>query len=147
MIYPATCFFPSSICDSGAPIRGLFYTDSNFNNIKIPLIKGQLAAGSVMFVLCFLYIIIYIITIIRVQRDKTTPDVYPEAPNTFPAVPTGPDGLIIAPPAVNVRPPKPASPLYHRPTMVVDNGDGRVNDLLCPTCSTTMAVTVRKKPQ
>jgi len=118
----------------------------NFNNIKIPLIKGQLAAGAVMFVLCLVYIIIYIITSVRVSKAKVTPDDYPPAPYTMPVVPTGPDGMIVVPPATNIRPLRVAAPLYHRPTMVIDNGDGRTNDLLCPTCNTTMAVSVRKKP-
>jgi hypothetical protein len=147
LFYPTTCFFPSSICNSGAPTRGLFYTDSNFNNIKIPLIKGQLAAGAVMFTLCLIYIVIYIITIVRVNKAKAAPSVHPQTPYGLPVVPTGPDGMITAPPVTNIRPHRAASPLYHRPTMVVDNGEGRTNDLVCPTCSTTMAVTVQKRSQ
>ncbi len=146
MVYPTTCFFPSATCKSSAPIRGLFYTEANFNNIKIPLIEGQLAAGAVMFVLCLIYIIIYIVTSIRVKKNKTTPDGYPQGPYTSPMVPIGPDGMITAPPVSNIRPHRAASPLYHRPTMVIDNGEGRTNDLLCPTCSTMMAVTVKKRP-
>jgi hypothetical protein len=146
MIYPTTCFFPSNVCSSSAPIRGIFYTDANFNNIKMPLIKGQLGAGSLMFVLCLIYIVIYIITSVRVNKAKTAPTVYPQTPYSLPVLPTGPDGMITAPTGV-IRPPRTASPLYHRPSMVIDNGDGRTNDLLCPTCSTTMAVTVRKRPQ
>ncbi|CAF4724024.1 unnamed protein product, partial [Rotaria magnacalcarata] len=63
----------------------------------------------------------------------------------LPVLPTGADGMIIAPPIMNVRAHRAGSPLYHRPTMVIDNGDGRANDLTCPTCTTTMSVTVRKK--
>ncbi len=144
--YPSTCFFPSSTCFSLGTYRGVFYSVSNFNNIKTPLIIGQLAAGGVMFVLCLIYIVIYIITTIRVHKAKTPPMVYPQTPYIMPRVPTGPDGMITAPPITNIRPTRAASPLYHRPTMVLDNGEGRANDLLCPTCSTMMSVTVRKKP-
>ncbi len=145
LYYPWTCFLPSSTCFSLGTYRGVFYSQSNFNNIKTPLIIGQLAAGGVMFVLCLIYIIIYIIRAIRVQKAKASPMVYPQAPYTMPRVPTGPDGMITAPPITNIRPTRAASPLYHRPTLVIDNGEGRTNDLLCPTCSTTMSVTVRKK--
>ncbi len=145
LIYPATCFFPSTTCYSVGSSRGVFYSVSNFNNIKTPLIIGQLAAGALMFVLCLIYIIIYIITSIRVQKAKAPPAVYPQAPYTAQMIPTGPDGMITAPPITNIRPTRAASPLYHRPTMVIDNGEGRANDLVCPTCSTTMAVSVRKK--
>jgi hypothetical protein len=143
LISPTTCFFSSTICSSSGSSRGVFYTDSNFNNVKIPLIKGQLAAGAVMFVLCLIYIIIYIVTSVRVSHPQVAPSVYPQAPYTLP---TGTDGMIIAPPVANIRPHRAASPLYHRPTMVIDNGEGRTNDLLCPTCSTMMSVVVRKRP-
>ncbi|CAF1051979.1 unnamed protein product [Adineta steineri] len=152
IIYPTTCFFSSSICNGLGTTRGLFYTYSNFYNIKIPLIKGQLAAGAVMFVLCLISIGIYIITTIRVYRAAKRPIVYPQTtpysvpPYSMPPLPTGPDGMVIAPPALNVRPPKPGSPLYHRPMIILDNGEGRTNDLVCPTCSTMMNVSVRKKP-
>ena len=96
-----------------------------------------------MFFLCLIYVVIFIITLIRVHRAKSAPHVYPQAPYTLP---TGPDGMIVAPPVYNVRPTRAASPLYHRPTMILDNGDGRANDLLCPTCSTMMAVSVKKRP-
>jgi hypothetical protein len=112
----------------------------------LSLIKGQLAAGSVMFVLCLLYVVIYIVTLFLIRRAKTPQSIYPQAPYQLPMVPTGPDGMITAPPAVNVRPPRMGSPLYHRPTIVLDNGEGRTNDLLCPTCSTMMNVTVKKRP-
>ena len=144
--YPSTCFYTTSTCTSTGITRGLFYSTSNFNNIKTPLIIAQLAAGGVMFVLCLIYVAIYIITVFRVHKVKTPPIVYPQAPYPMAPVPTGPDGMIVAPPMTNIRPTRAASPLYHRPTMVVDSGDGRTNDLLCPTCSTMMAVTVRKRP-
>ncbi len=141
-----TCFFPSSTCKGSGSTRGILFTQWNFDNIKIPLIIAQLSAGGVMLLLCLLYIVIYIITVVRVKRAKTPPDVHPQMPYTLPVVPTGPDGMITVPPITNIRPTRVASPLYHRPTMVLDNGEGRTNDLLCPTCSTMMSVSVRKRP-
>jgi hypothetical protein len=107
------------------------------------LIIGQVAAGGVMLILNLIYIIIYVVTSIRVRQAKTPQSVYPQS--TY-QLPTGPDGMIIAPPPVSIRPPRTGSPLYHRPTMVIDGGDGRTNDLVCPTCSTLMNVTVKKRP-
>lgn len=146
LVNPSTCFFPTSTCKGNGTIRGLFYSQSNFNNIKVPLIITQLVAGGIMLLLLLLYIVIFIVTIVRVHRAKSPPSIYPTTPYTLPVVPTGPDGMIVAPPVTNVRPTRIASPLYHRPTMVVDNGEGRTNDLLCPTCSTMMAVSVKKRP-
>lgn len=146
---PSTCFFPTSVCKSNGTTRGLFYSKSNFENIKTPLIIGQLAAGGVMFFLCLIYVVIFVVTLIRVHKAKSTPNVFPQAPYALPTVPplpTGPDGMILAPAYNTVRPTRVASPLYHRPAMIVDNGDGRANDLLCPTCSTMMAVSVKKRP-
>ena len=144
---PTTCFFATSICNS-ATARGVFYSDTNFNTYKIPLIKGQLAAGAVMFVLCLIYIIIYVVTVIRVRKAKTAtaPSGFPQAPEQLSGVPTGPDGMMSAPPIGNIRAARAISPLYHRPMIALDLGDGRINDLLCPTCSTMMAVTVKKRP-
>ncbi|CAF1250081.1 unnamed protein product [Rotaria magnacalcarata] len=142
LLNTSACFFPTSACNSTGLSRGLFYSTSNFNNIKIPLIKGQLGAGCVMFVLCLTLIIIYIVTAYRASPNRHNSTVHPLGQNSLP---TGADGMIIAPPIMNVRAHRAGSPLYHRPTMVIDNGDGRANDLTCPTCTATMSVVVRKK--
>lgn len=98
-----------------------------------------------MFVLNFVYIMIFAITTIRVHNAKMLSHVFPQTqPHAM--LPTGPDGMILAPPMMNIRAHRGASPLYHRPALILDNGDGRVNDLLCPTCSTMMAVSVKKRP-
>jgi hypothetical protein len=133
IVYPNTCFFPSSTCDSSGLARGLFYSPSNFNNIKMPLIEGQLAAGGVMFILCMVYIIIYIITIVRVQRAKQPSSVYPQAQNPYPVLPTVSNGIITAPPVANYYPPSTA------------NGDSRTALLVCPACNTTMNMTATKR--
>ena len=146
MAHPTTCFFPSSTCSSS--IRGLFYTKQNFDNIKIPLIIGQLVAGALMFILCLVYILIYILTVLRVRKANTATSIYPQAADTFPNVPTGPDGYITAPPVTNVRALRAASPLYHRPTAGVSTAGDRPHDLQCPNCNSTMIVSVTKtQPQ
>jgi hypothetical protein len=130
IIAPTTCFFQTSICDGSAATRGLFYTSSNFNDIKIPLIKGQLAAGAVMFVLCLVYIIIYIVTAFRVHRAKNPPIIHPQVQNF---VPTVSNGVLTAPPAHT-----------HYPPTAHNNGDGRITQIVCPTCNGALNMTVRK---
>ncbi len=134
IVYPSTCFFPSSTCAMSAPARGLFYSAANFNNIKIPLIKGQLGAGAVMFVLCLVYVIIYIITSIRVHRAKQSPTVYPQAENPYPVLPTVSNGIPTAPPMTGYRPPSTSS-----------NGDSRIALIVCPTCNTVMNMTATRR--
>ncbi|UJR33172.1 hypothetical protein I4U23_020628 [Adineta vaga] len=151
--YPTTCFFPSDVCSSSSNTRGVFFSTTNFYNVKIPLIKGQLAAGAVMFVLCLICIAIYIFTAMQVYRVSKPSTTYPPtqytstatAQNIPPVLPTGPDGLIIAPPLQNVRPRKPGSPLYHRPMIHLDTNDVHTNDLICPTCNSVMALTLHNK--
>ena len=145
LFHTTTCFYSFEKCHSSAPTRGLYYTKERFNDIKLPLIRGQLAAASLMFVLCLIFIIIYIKTAVQVGQPKTAPSTHLQTEYQRPEVPTGPDGMITPPRAENVRAQRAGSPLYYRPTIVVDNGDGRTNDLQCPICRTTMAVTVRKK--
>ncbi|CAF1073065.1 unnamed protein product [Adineta ricciae] len=156
--YPTTCFFSTDICTSSSYTRGIFYSVRNFYDVKIPLIKGQLAAASVMFVLCLISIALYIFTAMRVyQANKLSTISSPSNQYTLPStttvpptyspstLPVGPDGLVTAPPAVNVRQAKPGSPLYHRPMIHLDHAEHHTNDLICPTCSSTIALTLEKK--
>jgi hypothetical protein len=131
LFYPSTCFFSSTICSSSGYSRGVFYTSSNFNNIKIPLIKGQLAAGAVMFVLCVVYIIMYVVTSVKVNKTKQSPTIHPQMQNAYPMVPTVSNGMINAPPTT-----------YNRPVV---NNEARTTELVCPTCNTTMSMTARKQ--
>jgi len=117
-----------------APARGLFYSEANFNNIKIPLIKGQLGAGAVMFVLCLIYIIIYITTSIQVHRAKQSPSVYPQVENPYPVLPTVSNDMMTAPPMTDYRPPS-----------TISNGDSRTTLLVCPTCNTVMNMTATRR--
>jgi len=134
IINPTTCFFSSTVCNnSSASALGVFYSQSNFNNIKIPLIKGQLAAGAVMFTLCLAYIIIYIINI-RAHRFKQATSVHPQVPYSLSYPPAVSNGILTAP-ATNYSPP-----------VVPNNGDGRNAELVCPTCHTVMRMTAIKRP-
>jgi len=130
---PTTCYFSLTICSSSASQRGVFYSQSNFYNVKIPLIKGQLAAGAVMFTLCLFYIIIYIITSIRVHRVKQPTIVHPQVPSSLSYPPAVSNGILTAP-ATNYIPP-----------VVPNNGDGRGTELVCPTCHTVMRMTAIKR--
>ena len=56
------------MCNSSGSLRGVFYSTENFQDIKIPLIEGQLAIGVVMFAFCIDYIIIYVV--IRIHLKK-----------------------------------------------------------------------------
>jgi hypothetical protein len=136
--YPNTCFYPTSTCSSTGYTRGLFYSTSNFNNIKIPLIKAQLAAGCLMFVLCLVYIVIYSITVFRVYRSKKSPSIYPQA--QLPAIS---NGIITAPPP----PPPPPSVNYYGKTMPVVNYGNQTPIIVCPTCNTTMDMYTGKRVQ
>ncbi len=128
---PTTCYFSYSICTSSASQRGVFYSQSNFYNVKISLIKGQLAAGAVMFTLCLFYIIIYLIKV-RPQRFKQPTRVYPQVPYSLSYPPAVSNGMYTAP-ATNYGPP-----------VVPNSGNGR--DLVCPTCHTVMRMTAIKRP-
>jgi hypothetical protein len=128
---PTTCYFSLSICSSSGSARGVFYSQSNFNSIKIPLLKGQLAAGVVMFTLCLFFVIIYM-TSVRPQRFKQRTSVYPQVPYSLSYPPAVSNGISNAP-ATN----------YGRP-VVPNNGDGR--ELVCPTCHTVMRMTAFKPP-
>lgn len=127
LVYPSTCYFPSAICTGNGTIRGVLYSSSNFNNIKIPLIKGQLAAGSVMFVLCLVAIFLFILTAIRVHNEKKLATVYPQ---TFVQTPYG------------VVPTSAVSP--YRPMTVMDPQTGRLTEIECPTCTSKLGMSVRQ---
>lgn len=62
IIQPATCFFPTTLCNSTAKIRGPYYSEDRVTDIKSPLIKAQLAAGVIMVAFSIDYIIMYIAT-------------------------------------------------------------------------------------
>ena len=138
IVHPTTCFFSSSICSSSDHSRGIFYSDANFNNIKMPLIKGQLAAGAVMWVLCIIYVIIYIITAIRVHKGKQSPIIYPQVSNAYPVLPTVSNNMVMPPP------PPPLTNYY--PPMTIPNSDVRTTVLTCPTCNTVMSMTASRRP-
>ena len=156
IVSPQTCFFPSSVCNSSASTRGLFYSDYNFTYIKIPLIKAQLAFGVLMFFLCIAYVIIYIVTSARVHRAKYPKVVYPQmqnqlmtpgaVPNTalpIQPVPTYPTHFPHYPSTI---PGYPFPTTIYPPSALLINGENRATELACPTCKTMMNMTATKRP-
>ena len=67
---PTQCFFSTSCSSLGYSYSwyGLSNTDILYN-IKVPLIRGQLAAGVLMLVSCMIYIVIYALTAYTVSRS------------------------------------------------------------------------------
>ncbi|UJR14013.1 hypothetical protein I4U23_001012 [Adineta vaga] len=160
---PTTCFFPTSVCTSSAPTRGLFYTQYNFDYVKMPLIKAQLGAAVLMFLLCTAYVIVYIITSIRVYRAKRPQTIYPQTQNPFVGPSAVSNGMLTMPPAgtypahfhnypqqftgyptPTVNYPVPY-PTYPAPA-IFNNGDTRATELACPTCKSTINMTASKRP-
>ena len=125
--YPSTCYYPTTACTSSGSNRGIFYSTTAFNSVKIPLIKGQLAAGAVMFCLCSVNISLYIVTAVRVSYADKKSNVYPQA-----YVPT-PYGMLTAP----------SMPSFY-PMGMANHGAGRVTEVACPTCSSKLGMTVQK---
>ena len=68
LINPSTCFFPTTLCNSTASTRGPFYSEENVNNVKIPLLRGEIATAAVMFAFSVAYIIIYVVTWVNVEN-------------------------------------------------------------------------------
>lgn len=129
-----TCFFSTSQCNSTGTARGLFYSTSNFENIKMTTIKVQLAFGCVMWLLCFIYILIYIITNIRVHRAKQPANVFPLEKPPYPTFPTASNGVLSAPPVKHYVPPMPVPHTSSGPIL-----------LACPTCSSGLNMTATKR--
>ena len=67
---PTQCFFSTSCSSLGYSYSwyGLSNTDTLYN-IKVPLIRGQLATGVLMLVSCMIYIVIYALTAYTVSRS------------------------------------------------------------------------------
>ncbi len=76
--HPLQCWF-SDDCNNYNRTSAYYYyyysyssyyrISDNFYSIKIPLVKGQLAAGALMLASCIIYIIIFIITVYRVSEE------------------------------------------------------------------------------
>ena len=72
---PLQCFF-SNDCSSAYTSQSYGYplNSSDFFNIKIPLVKAQLAAGVLMLVCCIVFIIIYIIAKVLMHQEPRLGD-------------------------------------------------------------------------
>jgi hypothetical protein len=72
--YPTQCFF-SNNCDN---YYSYYYQDQyntdNLYSIKVPLIRGQLAAGVLMLVSCMGYIFIFVLTSYRIGSATPIPN-------------------------------------------------------------------------
>lgn len=132
---PTTCFFPSSQCNSKGTARGLFYSTDNFNNIKMTAIKIQLGAGCFMWLICLIYIVVYIVTTFRVYRAERPSNIYPQEKPLYPTFPDTSKGVLSAPPVNS----------YVPPIAVPRTAPGAIN-VACPTCNAAMSVTATKRP-
>lgn len=65
---PATCFFSPTLCNSTVPTRGPFYSEENVMSIKIPLLKGELTTAAVLFAFSLGYIIMFVVTWVRIEN-------------------------------------------------------------------------------
>jgi hypothetical protein len=83
---PTLCWFTTR-CDTYASYDQFSdLTDpADLYNIKVPLIKGQLAAGVLMLVTCLIYIIIYIITSYQISKQIRSQIDLPTPVTVFPA--------------------------------------------------------------
>jgi hypothetical protein len=151
--YPTQCFF-SSDCSSFIYSYSYSYdfygllNNSNLYGIKVPLIKGQLAAGVLMFVSCVMFIIIFAITSYRVQKATVLQDgppvpvaiISPPVQYVPPYMnPTNGKSLdenpVIQPPAIH-----PVAPPYNPPVDPPMSSVTAKNQLICPNCRTRFQV-------
>lgn len=130
-----TCFHPTSQCNSNGTARGVFYSKDNFNNIKMTTIKVQLGVGCVMWLICLVYVVVYIITTFRVYRAEQPSTVYPQGKFPYPTYPDTSKGVLSAPPMNTYLPP-----------FTAPINTPRTIDVVCPTCSTGMSMTAIKQP-
>jgi hypothetical protein len=104
---PTQCFF-SNDCSSFEYSYNTYSTNSEYlYSIKVPLIKGQLAAGALMFVSSVIFIIIFAVTSYRVSRATQSDHVPPVpvaiAPTSTQYVPSVP--VAITPTSTQYVPP------------------------------------------
>ncbi|CAF3599193.1 unnamed protein product [Rotaria socialis] len=134
---PTQCFF-SSDCSA---YFGYFMTNynyltdiSNLHAIKVALVRGQLAAGALMFVSCVIFIVLYAVTSHRVQRRIH--------------VQHGPPAPAMVITASNQYPSTIINPTYEHPLNDVpviqypNNPTALMNTIICPNCQTQFQVSV-----
>jgi hypothetical protein len=98
----------------------------NLYSIKVPLTKGQLAAGVLMFVSCIIYIIIYAITNYRVRKQSQS--------GNGPFVP-----MVVLPTSSQYVPPVPVN----RPVESDTNLTPVRIPLICPNCQLRFQVSTQ----
>lgn len=148
--HPTQCFL-SDDCSSynvNSYFNELWGDLSNINDlvdIKIPLIKGQLAAGVLMLTSCIIYIIIFAITAYRISKNNqihgnsTLPMIV-----TGPAIPNNPPLNMIARGSINYgdfRRPSVINPPIVRPQVVPPEISTETttqqHNMICPRCQLT----------
>jgi hypothetical protein len=137
---PTLCFF-SSNCDN---YYSYYYQDQystdNLYSIKVPLIKGQLAAGVLMLVSCIGYIFIFALTSYRVgavtpiPRNSSVPISILSQPSQYPNSTLGITLVENPINQSNVNYPIPPSYIAPVPVETRSNSIAPKNQLICPNC-------------
>jgi hypothetical protein len=130
---------------------GLSNTD-NLYNIKVPLTKGQLAAGVLMFVSSIIYIIIYAITSYRARKHSQFGNgpsvpvvVMPPSTQYVPSVVSSTSTQYVHP--VVIPTPVPVNPLVPPPSNRPVESDTNLTPvkipLICPNCRSRFQVSTQ----
>ncbi|CAF0988212.1 unnamed protein product [Adineta steineri] len=85
LAYPLQCFF-SSNCSYSTYVYSDLWNLNTLYAIRVPVIRGQLSAGVLMLVSCFIYIIIYVKTNSRVSTGVTVQNDPIIPMNTIPTI-------------------------------------------------------------
>ena len=112
---------------------GLSNTNTLYN-LRVPLIRGQLAAGALMFASCVIYIVIFAITNHRVSKDAQFPEVKSTPGPVMPAQPA-----YVAPVPQSFLPPPLVIPNFPS-TEVSTIISPPKNEIICPTCRSSFQV-------
>jgi hypothetical protein len=153
---PTQCFFSSSCSLYIYSSYGYVFTYDTYGltntttlySVKVPLIKGQLAAGVLMFVSCVFYIVIFAVSNYRVNK-VTVFQSDPSMPVTI-VHPPPPYGSLYANP-INGKPVDeipvipssamaPAIPPYQPPTEPPTSSVATKHQLICPNCRSRFQV-------
>ena len=162
---PTQCFF-SNDCTSYSYSYNYYYSNytstydnyglsdtTTLYNIKVPLIKGQLAAAVLMFVSSVIFIIIFAVTSCLVSKNTQLSSSGPSVPIAVVAAPTQ-----YAPPFMNptysattsINPVKqpsvnpPVVPAYAAPVEAHPVADPPRNQLVCPNCRSRFQVAAQQ---
>ena len=146
--HPTQCFLSDDCYSYSDYLTGSWSYLSSINalvDIKIPVIKGQLAAGVLMLVSCIIYIIIFVITAYRISKNN---QIYGNSSLpmivTGPSIPKNPPSNMIEN-VHNINGYDRRSSLVSRsmvlppivPVEISTNTTLQQNSMLCPYCQST----------